>query len=264
MRKFLLLLLFVLATQLFAHEFWMEPVRFHYRINDTASVNFFVGENFTGDLWGRPLSKISSLRHYTSSIDEDAAGTVIGDKIDSLKLVLKTQGTHLLTFNSTNSFIKLEAEKFNEYLKEDGLYSTIEYRLKHDETNKTSTEYYQRSVKTLLQCGSKRDDTYKKKTTLPLDIIPGVNPYSILKAQKISFKILFQQKPLAGCLVKVWHKQAGKKTTLVNIKADAAGNINTVVSPKGTWLVSCVNMVAYTKDTTAQWQSYWGSISFGY
>ena len=84
----------------------------------------------------------------------------------------------MVVFNSTNSHIELASDKFNEYLKEDGLESAIQYRQKNGENNKVGKEYYQRSVKTVIQVGNEITDACLEPTGLPLDIILFENPYA--------------------------------------------------------------------------------------
>jgi hypothetical protein len=65
---------------------------------------------------------VQQLFHYTPSDNVvDVSSKLSSNKGDSLQLPLQEEGTHMVVFNSTNSFISLEADKFNDYLKEDGL-----------------------------------------------------------------------------------------------------------------------------------------------
>jgi CRISPR/Cas system CMR-associated protein Cmr3 (group 5 of RAMP superfamily) len=82
-----------------------------------------VGENFKGENWSGNKDKVQQLFHYTPSdnVVDVSSKLSSASKGDSLQLPLQEEGTHMVVFNSTNSFISLEADKFNEYLKEDGL-----------------------------------------------------------------------------------------------------------------------------------------------
>jgi uncharacterized GH25 family protein len=135
------------------------------------------------------------------------------------------------------------------------------YRKKHGQLNKRGTEQYQRCVKTLLQVGNIHDETYRINTGMRLEIIPEQNPYASDKS--LTFKVLFDNKPLKNALVVVWQKgieQANKR----NFRSDAQGKITFSFEPKGIWMVSSVNMVQHTKPIEADWQSYWGSYTFGF
>jgi uncharacterized GH25 family protein len=70
-------------------------------------------------------------------------------------------------------------------------------------------------------------------------------------------------KPLMNTLVKVWqHKN--NKTTKEDLTTDDKGEISFIVETAGEWMVSCVKMERLTDNSKAQWQSYWGSCTWGY
>jgi uncharacterized GH25 family protein len=268
MKKISLFVCIVLiVTAISAHEFWLQPKKFWFTINDTATISFKVGENFNGENWKGNRSKIQQLVHYSPSSIKNIHNLLSANNGDSLRLPLQEEGTHMLIFNSTNSFIELEANKFNAYLKDDGLYNTIAYRKEHNETNNKSREYYQRSVKTLLNVGLKSiTNQVTKPTTLPLDIIPSKNPYTTIQfPEKISFTVLFKGKPLPNQLIKVWNTQQNK-TYIKEITTDAKGTFSYKIEKAGSgiWMISTVYMEHITSDQNADWQSYWGSLTFGY
>ena len=189
------------------------------------------------------------------------------NKGDSLQLKLEEEGTHMVIYNSKNSFIILAPAKFNSYLKEDGLNDITAYRKLHNETNSNGKEYYQRSVKTILQVGNLHTNALMASTVLPLDIIPSRNIYNLGSQGKnptIQFTVLFNKKPLVSKLVKVWHKTGNQKTELTDLRTDNLGKISTRMMLNGSWMVSCVHMERNTVDTAADWQSYWASVTFGY
>lgn len=207
-QKYVFLFVFaILVVTGIAHEFWLSPKRFFYTKNDIAVIKFSVGEGFMGENWKGDKSRIIQLIHITPSgqaIDlKDSLSLSPGD---SLKLFLSKEGTNMIYFNSTNSFISLDPKKFNAYLEEDGLQYIKAERKKYNEENKNSNEYYQRSVKTILQVGNTLTDACTKPTSLPLDIIPLKNPYQKTKDKKMPFLILFKGKPLANYVVKIWSK----------------------------------------------------------
>ena len=135
------------------------------------------------------------------------------------------------------------------------------YRKKHKQLNKKGTEEYQRCVKTLLQVGNINDETYRINTGMRLEIIPEQNPYTSDKS--LTFKILFDNKPLKNALVVVWQKGI-EKLNKREFRSNADGKITFSFEPKGIWMVSSVNMVPHIKPIEADWQSYWSSYTFGF
>ena len=263
MKKFITCLFILCAISVAAHEFWLQPDKFIYKKGEKATIRFQVGENFEGENWKGNQSKIIILSLFQNNIKKDLTSLLSSNNGDSLQLILPREGTSLIAFNGINSFIQLEATKFNEYLKEDGLKEAIEYRKQHNETEDSSREFYQRSVKTVLQVDNKYDDTYKQATNLPVDIIPQSHPYKLKNGEVISFKILFQQKPLANHLIKLWHR-INNKTIFTEKLSDKKGLVNFQITTSGKWMISTVQMIRLQNEPQSQWQSYWGSCTWGY
>ncbi len=271
MKKFsIFLVILIISFFGLAHEFWLQPSKFFYSIREVAKIRFVVGENFIGENWAGNHEKVQQLLHYTpkGEILDVSAGISL-NKGDSLLLPLKEEGTHMVIFNSSNSFINLEAAKFNNYLIEDGLDATYTYRNAHNETDINGKEFYQRSVKTILQVGDEISNACKFATTLPLDIIPAENPYLIPilgsseKPLKVQFKIQFNNKPLIHALVKIWYRVPGIGLRMDTVRTNKKGWIVIERHP-GPFLVSCVHMERIQNNTEADWQSYWASLSFEY
>lgn len=252
-----------------AHEFWLQPNKFNYNISDTAVIKFNVGEDFTGENWKGNKNKIQHLLHYSPDFTTNNISSNLSDANgDSLRFPINEEGTHMVVFNSTNSFIQLDAKKFTDYLIEDGLKQALDFRKKNGEDSIVGKEYYQRSVKTIFQCGRITTNACTKNTILPLDIIPERNPYQIevdyatkqLKKEN-RFKVYFKNQPLINHLVRHWFKTENGKTKCINYYTNKKGMIS-IEQQKGINMISCVYMERRLQDTTAQWQSYWGSTTF--
>ncbi len=261
------IVLCLLAT---GHEFWLHPNKFFYTIRETAWIRFRVGENFSGENWKGDSSKVNELVHYSPSGNIEYLSEGHSFKSgDSLRLPLPEEGTHMVTFRSNQSFISLEPEKFNQYLKEEGLDEALLFRKQQHEENKTGTEQYLRSVKTIFQVGTFLTDACTKATGLPLDIIPLQNPYELPQATtgtgpvKNRFRVLFKGQPLANALVRFWYAEKGKPVKMDSARTNTRGYVNADRKP-GPFMASCVHMVPATIPAEAQWQSYWGSVSFEY
>lgn len=265
MKKIITVLFLLVVISVSAHEFWLQPNRFIYDGGEKAVIKLMVGENFDGQNWTGDSSRVASLKLWTKDGKQDIPSNH-WKKGDSLEIYLAPSNTGssiMITFNSKNSFIHLEAAKFNAYLEEDGLRNAIEYRREHHETDSMGHEAYQRSVKTILQVGKKKDSSILKRTDLPLDIVPINHPLLVPDRQKMSFKVYFNNSPLADQLVKVWFKENGK-TIKEDLLTDQDGIVSFRLKKSGIWMISTVKMIRLENDPKAQWQSYWGSCTWGY
>lgn len=263
----LFILLFVLPV--IAHEFWLEPQQYIFSRTEEINIRFKVGEQFTGENWHGNNQKVKLLHlYYADVMDNLSEDGLTEEEGDSLQFSMHEDGTVLIAFNSSNSFIELEAEKFNAYLEEDGLQAAIDYRKQHNETDSAGREYYQRSVKTIVQVGNAKTNVYKKKTELPVDIIPLSHPYTLKNGDSLTVQVLFNGEPLTNTMIRTWHKLT-TGVTIANYMTNEKGEIRFPVHTSGEWMVSCVHMLRYPKGTevnpvAAEWQSYWGSLTWGY
>ena len=112
-------------------------------------------------------------------------------------------------------------------------------------------EINQRCGKTIIQVGDELSGCCLKATQLPLDIIPLKNPYDPELGDSLKFLVKFNKVPLEGQLVKIWHRE-NNHTAEMERTSDSSGIITFPVEKSGKWMVS------------SQWQSYWGSCTWGY
>jgi uncharacterized GH25 family protein len=268
MRKWVLLAIAICCTAgLTAHEFWLMPARFFYFIREKSNIRFQAGENFIGSNWSGNRDKIQQLNHYTpGGLTVDISDKLSMQPGDSLLLPLAEEGTHMIVFNSKNTFIDLAPDQFDAYLEEDGLSDALKYRRDQGETTKNGREYYQRSVKTIVQVGNKRTDQCLLPTSLPLDIVPLENPYSSpdwppgRSLPEVGFQLLFLGEPLANTLVKVWYRDESGTNRMEALTSNKKGRIKMARHP-GPVMISAVYMRRLKDDPQADWQSYWASLT---
>ena len=98
---------------------------------------------------------------------------------------------------------------------------------------------------------------------MPLEIIPLKNPYTLKVGDKMTVQILFNGKPLANNLIVTWDKTPTTKTRQQKYKTDKKGFLTFMLDKKGQWMVSLVHMIALENNSEADYQSYWGNLTFG-
>ena len=258
-----ILLLLIFISSLSAHEFWLDPDKFIYKRAEKVNIRFLVGENFDGEIWKGNNERIKSLKLYYGGVSDDLTPVVTEAEGDSIEYFMIDEGTNLIAFNSNNSFINLEPGAFNEYLKEDGLSDALDYRKKNNEMGCNGREFYQRCAKTLLQVGEVKDQAFGIATSMPIDIIPFSNPYQLKNKERLRVKIYYKGSPLPNALIKTWHR-VKNKTVKKDLKTDSKGEIVFPVNTTGKWMISTVKMERLLDNPICDWQSYWGSLTWGY
>lgn len=249
------------ALILQAHEFWMAPSKYYYSPGENFSLDFRVGEDFIGEAW--PVKKDRFERFEVHHLNEvkDIKSLIKDGDAKAVSFPLHDEGSHIVVMQTNNVFSELDGEKFNAYLKEDALDEAYGYRRKNNQLDKPGKELYARYSKSIVQVGSKVDDGYKKSAGLPIEIFVEQNPATLKVGSKVSFKLMFEGKPLFGARVSVWNRH-NNRTTRQPIFTQQDGRIETHISNPGPWMVSVVKMVP-SKDPKADWQSYWASLTFG-
>jgi len=256
-------LLLTFISSLFAHEFWLNPKKFIYKRTEKVNIRVLVGENFEGENWQGNNERIRSLKLYYGGVSDDLSQFMTDAEGDSIEYVMLDEGTNLIAFNSNNAFIEMEPSEFNEYLAEDGLKNALEYRKKNNEMGCNGREFYQRCAKTLLQVGDVKDQTFGIMTTLPIDIVPSSNPYQLKNKEQFRVKFFYKGSPLRNTLIKTWHR-VKNKIEKEDRKTDSKGEIVFPVTTNGKWMISTVKMERLTDNPVCDWQSYWGSLTWGY
>jgi uncharacterized GH25 family protein len=260
----LLFFLLLAAVRVSAHEYWLEPDSFFLKPGEKSAVRLFLGEGLKKEE-ERPFqtSKTPLFRLFSTGGDFDLTSSVRDEDIPLFTFSAEKAGNYLLGLERNWAYITLEADKFDEYLREDGMEYIIAEREKLGESKKEGRERYSRFIKALLEVGDKRDKTFAKRIGLKLEIVPLENPYSKKIGDTLSFQVLFQGKPLKDKTIFADNRD-GEAISKQKLKTDAHGKATIKLDRKGIWLVRLVFMQRCQKDCEgADWESFWGAFSFG-
>jgi len=247
-----------------AHEYWLEPDRFFLRVNENSPVSLFLGQGLRVEE-SRPFqpAKTTSFQLLSASGNFDLSGSVKEGDAPLFSFSADRQGNYLLSMERNLTYITLSAEKFEEYLREDGMEYVIAERERLGETGKPGKERYTRYIKSLIQVGDRRDRTYARKVGHKLEIVPVENPYSKRIGDTLPMVILFNGRPLAGRTVFVDNRD-GVQHMSQSLSSDENGRIDIKLDKKGVWLVRLVFMQRCEKYCEgADWESFWSAFSFG-
>jgi uncharacterized GH25 family protein len=275
MKNYLILFAFVTSLlgsmPLLAHEFWFEPVTAPLTAGDTARLDLRVGEFFEGESLGFSVPQTVALRQYTAAGSKDLRSLLPPPSrgaIPTLNLPSLAPGTHLVSFDSQPSQISLPADRFHAYLHDEGLDFIKAQREAAGTAEKPGRERYRRHVKTLLRVGSASaataagtDMTYATRTAQRLEIVPSNDPLAMKPGDALGVQVFFDDKPLAGALLKAWNKQGGQ-TLIIRGKTSVDGKAAFNLPYAGGWMISVVHMVPSSGVKDIDWDSHWGNLSF--
>ena len=246
------------CAPLFAHDMWIEPTTFSPESGQVVSVRLRVGQDLLGD----PLPLDPAL--VNQFVVEDAAGRkpVIrrdgGDPAGLLRVAMP--GVLVIGYRSNPSPIVLPSEKFNQYLRDEGLDAVAAMRARRNQTNSEAHEIFARCAKSLLLSGTPIDAQGDRRLGFTLELVAEQNPYTIRAGQDLPVSLTYEGRPLPGALVVAMSRlnPAAKQTA----RTDQNGRVKLRLPQDGLWLIKAVHMIPAPAGTGAEWASFWASLTF--
>jgi uncharacterized GH25 family protein len=255
-------LCFLSMGQVSAHEYWFEPEKFLLAPGEKTAVHLYVGDGLVKDREERPFqtTKTPLFQLFSGAQTLDLKASLSEGALPVYNFSAAQTGNYLLAMERNWSYIKLEPQKFEDYLREDGMEYVIPQRARLGESQKEGRERYSRFLKSLLQVGASRDETYQKRLGLKLEIIPLENPYTKKTGDKIRWQFLFEGRPLAGKTAFADNRES-KTQKMVT---DKNGVATMKITRNGLWLIRLVYMQRCQQDCAeADWESFWAAFTFG-
>ncbi|MDB5840982.1 MAG: hypothetical protein JWQ23_2934 [Herminiimonas sp.] len=245
-----------------AHEYWMWAEPFSPAPGSVAVLSLNVGENFDGEPTPFVIERIAGLRLFSKGGARDLQAHIPRNTaLQTLPVQIPEPGTHMLAFDTQPTVISLSADKFHAYLHDEGLDTVIKRREAAGSAATPGRERYRRHVKTLLRAGGSSDATYGVRSGQKLEIVPLADPLARSAGETLEFQLYFDQKPLAGALVKAWNKRGGQ-LLVIKARTGADGKAGFTLPWTGPWMISVVHMTAANAASGADWDSYWGNLTF--
>ena len=175
-------------------------------------------------------------------------------------LRVSTPGLLIIGYRSNPSAVELDAEKFTQYLKDEGLETIVALRAKHNQTGAKAHELFSRCAKSLLFSGSPVETQKDRSLGFTLELVAERNPYTLRAGEDFPVRLTYENKPLAGALVIAMNRLNPMEK--LSARSGKDGRAIFRLRPGGMWLIKAVHMTAAPAGTTAEWISYWASLTF--
>ena len=257
-----------------AHDYWLEPGSPWAARGDEAVLHLWMGSLLKNDE-ERPLQK-----------DRVAVFDLFGDRsgrrdllalgkegqIPVAKARLET-GSTLVVMDRLPRPITMDAARFNAYLADEGADAVLAARKAQGQTDQPGREVYSRYLKSLIQ---ERDPAavtpntlYKRRVGQRLEILLENDPRRLPPDGRLTVKVLFEERPLAGAKVFACRRAAeGQPPFVLTGVTDAKGLTQFKLDQPGLWLVRLVHVRAaappeHRAENAPQWESSWAAYTFG-
>jgi hypothetical protein len=241
-----------------AHDLWIEPTTFAPATGQIVGLKLRVGQDLLGD----PVPRNSSLIQQFIVEDTDGRKPVVGRDGGDPAVYVRVGAPGLLAvgYRSSPSAVELGAEKFNQYLKEEGLETIAALRARRNETSAAAHELFARCAKSLVLSGSPGEAQGDRRLGFTLELVAERNPYTIRDGDTLPVRLTYENHPLAGALVVAVNRLNPSEKMAARTGKD--GRVRLRLRPGGMWLVKAVHMVPAPAGSNAEWLSYWASLTF--
>lgn len=248
------------SSLLFAHDMWIEPTTFSPEPGQLIGVRLRVGQDLLGD----PLPRNSALINQFVFEDETGRKSVVGkDGTDPAGFLrAATSGLLIIGYHSNPSTVELAAEKFNQYLQEEGLETIMALRAQRNQTGASVYELFSRCAKSLVLSGTPNITQSDRSLGCTLELVAERNPYTLQGGEDLPLRLTYENRSLAGTLVVAMNRL--NPAEKLKARTDKAGRVRFRLRPGGMWLIKAVHMVPAAADSRAEWASFWASLTFAF
>ena len=242
----------------FAHDMWIEPTTFSPEPGQIVGVRLRVGLDLLGDSLPRDPGLLNQFVFVDAAGRKPVVGRIGDDPAGFLRVAIP--GLVVIGYRSNPSAVELAAEKFNQYLKEEGLDAVAALRARRNETGATARELFSRCAKSLVLSGSPSEAQGDRLLGFTLELLAERNPYAIRAGEDLPVRLTYQNHPLAGALVAAMNRL--NPAEKLAARTDDDGRVRFRLRRGGMWLVKAVHMVQAPAGTNAEWESFWASLTF--
>lgn len=237
-----------------AHDMWIEPSTFIPVAGDIVPIRLRVGQKLLGDPLPRDPLLLKDFVVAESTMLKPVVGRDGGDPAGFLR---PTSGLAVVGYQSRPSVVDMTADKFNQYLAEEGLDAIAAERTRRRLTGSGARDLFTRCAKALIYTGTTRGGQ-DRQLGFELELVAEKNPYET--TGEVPIRLTYQKRPLAGALMMAINRL--RPDDKLSARTDAAGRVHFHFTPGGLWLVKAVHMVAAADRSKADWASYWASLTF--
>lgn len=248
----------LLPTPILAHDLWIEPTTFSPERGQIVGMKLRLGQDLLGD----PVPRDPALINQFIVEDGSGRNSVYGrDGADPAGLLrVARPGLLVIGYHSNPSTVELTADKFNKYLKEEGLDAVAALRASRNETGASARELFSRCAKSLVLSGSPSKTQGDRLLGFPLELVAERNPYALRAGEDLPVRLVYKNRPLAGALVIAMNRL--NPSEKLSARTDTTGRVRFRLRPGGMWLVKAVHMIPAPAGTNARWESFWASLTF--
>ena len=257
------------ASLVAAHDFWLQPSEYWITPDALTPMTLQVGHGPFRQRSPIPARRITRFQAIAPK------GTVVdlheqlrlGQPAEDGDFRFRIPGAYVLVLQTDDhAQTHLPSIRFNDYLKVEGLTPALEQRAQLNQMDRDGSERYSRCAKSIVQAGPQdvgSQGQVTKPVGLPLEIVPEANPYGVPRSASLPVRVIYENRPLAGALVKLTDLNNDESPFEVHL-TDHDGRANFKMPNSGSWLLNVIWTKALPRSEETDFETVFSSLSFGF
>lgn len=263
MKVFLVVFTFLGLTtsQPFAHEFWIDALKYQVETGENVQANFKNGEDFEGTT----LAYFENRTVRYEAFQDGQATPVTGRMGDTPALNLEPQPDGLLVVIHQTAPSRITYSDWAKFQKFADHKDFTDVGTRHDTLGFPRDKFresYSRFAKALIAVGDGDGvDTYKG---LEIEFVALTNPYSVNAplSEGMGVQLFYQNAPRADAQVEVFDRAPDGSVTVSLHRTDGAGIARIPVTQGHTYLFDAVVLRPSAHDDGTVWETLWAALTF--
>lgn len=245
------------APPAIAHEFWLDVVVARPAKGASVPVVFRNGQELLGDSY--PYLKAATRRFSVIDAKGERRIKAIEGDDPAADVPFPNAGLAIVVYQGASEDTEFASfEKFSESVLYEGLAAVLEAHRSAGKPMTRIRERYMRCAKALVGVGDGKGTD--RAVGLPLELVALDNPYQLAPGQQLTVQVLRDGRPLAGAVVKTFHRQDPLSPRSVTAGTDGKATI--ALPQPGFTLVHAVHMQEPAPGDKSHWSSLWASLTF--
>jgi len=250
-----------------AHDFWLQPQAFRLDAPETTPFTLQVGHGPFRQRSPIPMRRIERFDVVAAdgSTHDVRSRLRLGGDSDDGDIAFDKAGTYLVVLQTDDKAEShLPSIRFNDYLRAEGLTPALALRERAGRMEADGSETYRRVAKAIVQVGdgAASKALITQPVGLPLEIVPERNIYATPRGATLPVRVIFEQRPLPGGLVKLTNLADDAEPLEARV-TDANGRAEFTLPESGMWLLNVIWTKPKPPGGNTDFETVFSSLSFG-
>jgi uncharacterized GH25 family protein len=257
------------ASQVAAHDFWLQPSEYWISPDALTPMTLQVGHGpfrQRSPIPARRITRFQAIAPKGAVVDLHEQ-LQLGQAAEDGHFRLNNPGAYVLVLQTDDrAQSHLPSIRFNDYLKVEGLTPALEQRALLHRMDVDGSERYSRCAKSIVQVGppgAGSQEQVSKPVGLPLEIVPEANPYGVPRSATLPVRVIYAGHPLPGALVKLTNLNNDASPFEVHL-TDHDGRASFTMPNSGAWLLNVIWTKALPRSEETDFETVFSSLSFGF